>query len=167
VAGTSRQHDYVEPRLWYERLATCFAATGAYLTDGHGRLLLVKPSYRETWGVPGGVVEEGETPDECVQREVREEIGLDVPEFRLLAVDWFPPAGARHRPIAYFLFDGGVLQDPASIRLAPGELTAHRFVDPAESVPLVTDAMARCLTRAARARDGDGAVYTGGRGYGR
>ena len=41
-----------------------------------GRVLLVKPSYRSVWTLPGGVSERGETPIDCMRRELREETGL-------------------------------------------------------------------------------------------
>jgi ADP-ribose pyrophosphatase YjhB (NUDIX family) len=41
-----------------------------------GRVLLVKPSYRTVWTLPGGVSERGESPIDCMRRELREETGL-------------------------------------------------------------------------------------------
>ena len=41
-----------------------------------GRVLLVKPSYRTVWTLPGGVSERGESPIDCMHRELREETGL-------------------------------------------------------------------------------------------
>lgn len=43
-----------------------------------GALLLVRQSYRQRWGVPGGLLKRGETPEDAARREVREEVGLDV-----------------------------------------------------------------------------------------
>lgn len=34
--------------------------------------------YQNCWDVPGGNVEEGETPEQCIIREMREEIGRDI-----------------------------------------------------------------------------------------
>jgi 8-oxo-dGTP pyrophosphatase MutT (NUDIX family) len=39
-------------------------------------LLLVKSSYRAEWGLPGGSIRPGESPDAAAQREMEEEIGL-------------------------------------------------------------------------------------------
>ncbi len=54
---------------------------GAVVRDAAGRLLLVRrgraPS-RGLWSLPGGRVEPGETLEEAVEREVREETGLTV-----------------------------------------------------------------------------------------
>ena len=55
-------------------------AVGAVILDG-ARVLLVKRAnepLKGQWSLPGGVVEIGETLDEALVREVREETGLDV-----------------------------------------------------------------------------------------
>ena len=40
--------------------------------------------YRNMWDVPGGHVEFGETPKECIVREMKEEMNLDLQDFHLL-----------------------------------------------------------------------------------
>lgn len=44
--------------------------------DGH--VLLVRQSYRRSWGIPGGLLKRGELPEDAARREVLEEVGLDV-----------------------------------------------------------------------------------------
>jgi 8-oxo-dGTP diphosphatase len=39
-------------------------ASGALFFDTQGRILLVKPTYKDGWEIPGGYVEPGETPVE-------------------------------------------------------------------------------------------------------
>jgi len=54
---------------------------GAVIRDEAGRMLLIKRGHepgKGLWSVPGGRVEPGETDEEAVVREVREETGLDV-----------------------------------------------------------------------------------------
>ena len=45
--------------------------------------------YPNTWDVPGGHVEEGETAAQCVVREMKEEMGLDLAGFELFSVKEF------------------------------------------------------------------------------
>ena len=43
---------------------------------GDGALLLVRHSYRQRWGVPGGLLQRGEDVRAGARREVHEEVGL-------------------------------------------------------------------------------------------
>jgi ADP-ribose pyrophosphatase YjhB (NUDIX family) len=54
---------------------------GAVVHDAAGRLLLIRRGHdphRGLWSLPGGRIEAGESPEQAVVREVREETGLDV-----------------------------------------------------------------------------------------
>ncbi|MFT7476561.1 MAG: 8-oxo-dGTP diphosphatase [Verrucomicrobiales bacterium] len=50
----------------------------ARITRDDGRILLVKAAYRWRWGMPGGLMDAGEGPDEAVIRETLEETGLHI-----------------------------------------------------------------------------------------
>ena len=43
-----------------------------------GRVLLVRLSYRNSWGLPGGLLKRGENPEQAALREVKEESTLEV-----------------------------------------------------------------------------------------
>ncbi len=51
-------------------------SAGCLFFDEHNRLLVVNPTYKETWEIPGGVVEQNESPRDAVIREVSEELGF-------------------------------------------------------------------------------------------
>src|SRR6266705_4914118 len=60
-------------------LPTIPVSAGALIFDRSGRLLILKPTYKSGWTIPGGVMEEdGETPWQACRREGREECGLEV-----------------------------------------------------------------------------------------
>lgn len=48
----------------------------AVIERADGSVLLVRQAYRSRWGVPGGLLERGESPADGVRREVVEEVGL-------------------------------------------------------------------------------------------
>ncbi|UBV43121.1 NUDIX hydrolase [Deinococcus taeanensis] len=49
------------------------------IEDADGHLLLVKQAYgKHFWGLPGGVVDPGETPPQAAVREAEEEVGVRV-----------------------------------------------------------------------------------------
>ncbi|MGD8418745.1 MAG: NUDIX hydrolase [Pseudomonadales bacterium] len=52
---------------------------------GERGVLLVKNA-RSEWELPGGKLEHGERPEECLEREIREELGIPVTIGKLLAV---------------------------------------------------------------------------------
>ena len=63
----------------------CSINTRVIVPDDAGRILLVEQNPEEDfWIIPGGRVEEAETPRQAAKREVREETGLDVDIIRLI-----------------------------------------------------------------------------------
>jgi 8-oxo-dGTP diphosphatase len=48
------------------------------ITDDHGHALLVQRRNNHHWEPPGGVLELGESIEDGLRREVREETGLDI-----------------------------------------------------------------------------------------
>ncbi|WP_336161040.1 NUDIX hydrolase [Amycolatopsis sp. VC5-11] len=113
-----------------ERFPRKNAAAGALVRDERGRILFVCPTYKPFLEIPGGLVEDGESPLAACRREVREELGIDVPLGRLLVVDWLPAHGVW-RDSLQFVFDGGVLsrEQIGAIRLAADEVSRFEFLD--------------------------------------
>jgi len=134
-------------------------AAGALITDPAGRVLLVKPNYRDYWTLPGGVCEHGEPPHVGCAREIAEEIGLELGVGALLAIDWAQPYGQEARPIMHFLFDGGALEDGAGIVLQREELDDFRFTDPAEVSDYLAPYGVRRVAAALTGRATGAAVY--------
>ncbi len=104
---------------------------GAVIMDRAQRLLLIQRGHEPAaglWSLPGGRIEPGETDEQAVRREIREECGLIVSCGPLLgAVDRTGPGGAVIEIRDYrATVSGGALRagdDAADARWAgPGEL---------------------------------------------
>ncbi|MFF1712226.1 NUDIX domain-containing protein [Streptomyces sp. NPDC058268] len=138
-------------------------------TDTAGRVLVVEPTYRDDgrWLLPGGAIDSdtGETPRRAAQREVREELGLNMPLGALLATDWGSGRGGLAE--VNHVFDGGVLDEQtlAHLRLPERELSQWRLVEPDDLHELLLDRLVprvqACL--AVRAAGGGAIELTEGR----
>lgn len=93
------------------------------------KVLVLKPTYKDHWLLPGGVIDADESPREAAIREVKEELGLDVHIEKILVMDYLHREGTRTECIQ-FLFQGPELSasDIANIRLQSEEITAYEFV---------------------------------------
>jgi 8-oxo-dGTP diphosphatase len=129
---------------------------GVLFRDSFSRVLLVEPTYKDYWEIPGGCVEADESPYDAAARELTEELGLSVPPGRLLVVDWVPPRTGRTEGVM-FVFDGGVL-DPvreAEIHLPADELRSWAWSEPDEADSRLSELLAR-RARAAQRANADG-----------
>ncbi|MGE8360452.1 NUDIX domain-containing protein [Pseudomonas sp.] len=134
-------------------------AVGARIRDEQGRLLLVKPAYRDGWLIPGGVVDADESPRDGLLRELREELGLSLPLGALLCVDYVA-AGAAYGEGLHLLFDGGCL-DAAQVHalvITDPELVALQWVSPLEAQALLVPSLAQRLRSLEQAAPG-GLLY--------
>ncbi|WP_391205759.1 NUDIX hydrolase [Psychrobacillus sp. L4] len=59
---------------------------GAIIEDQQGRILLQERVGQDMWGIPGGIMEIGETFEETVKREVFEETNLTITEVSLFGI---------------------------------------------------------------------------------
>ena len=133
-------------------------SAGALIFDRKGRLLILKPTYKSGWTIPGGVMEaDGESPWEACQREVREETGIEVSGGRLAAMDFRRPRPDRPGGIR-FLFDCGQVSDGAlaGLKLQPEEVSESRLVSLPDALALLRGPIRRRVQAATRGR---GVVY--------
>jgi 8-oxo-dGTP diphosphatase len=138
-------------------LARVRAAAGVVFRDVGGRVLLVKPTYKPGWEVPGGAAEVDESPLTAARREIREELGVAFPVGRLLVVDWVAAAPPWDGGLM-FLFDGGTLDEAALARIAlpADELESYALVPPGELAERLKPRLARRVLAALAA---DGPLY--------
>lgn len=141
-------------------LPTKRSAAAVAFNDGAGRVLLVEPTYKPYWEIPGGGIEADESPYAAAVREVNEELGLVVKPGRLLVVDWVPPRETRTEGLM-FVFSGGVLSAAAVglLRLPAEELRRWAWCGPAEVNERLSPLLARRVVAAVRAEETGSTVY--------
>ncbi len=104
---------------------------GAVVHDDAGRLLLIRrghPPNAGTWSLPGGRVEPGETLEQAVVREVREETGLAVRAGAEVGRVRIPGHG-----VVYDVVDlACTLLDPAAVPVAGDDADDVTFADAAD-----------------------------------
>lgn len=130
---------------------------GVLFFDPADRVLLVEPTSRDYWEIPGGRVEVDESPYEAVIREIAETLGLDVVPGRLLAVDWVPPNSDGTEGVM-LVYDGGQLTSNG-ITLPADDLRSWAWCDQAEATKRLSPPLARRVSAARRARQENVTVY--------
>ncbi len=132
------------------------AIAQALVTRDDGRFLLCELTYKREWDLPGGVVDPEESPAHAVVRELREEIGLDLPLEGLLAVNWLPPY-RQWDDALLFVFRAIVTDlDIARMVLEPREIRAVHWCMPDDVGDRVAPYLAALLPRLVTA---DGTEY--------
>jgi len=101
-------------------------AVAAAIIRRRGRIFIARRSsgnLHGKWEFPGGKIEEGETPEECLVRELREELGISVVVGkRLTEVTYRYKSGAVHLVVFLVKQVGG--------RIEPKEHEAIAWVAP-------------------------------------
>jgi len=129
-------------------------SAGALIFDRLGRLLILKPTYKSGWTIPGGVMEaDGETPWQACRREVREECGLEVRTGRLACVDFRRPRPGRPGGVR-FLFDCGAVGDATlgGVVLQREEISEHRLARLPTALRLLRGPISRRVQAACAAK---------------
>lgn len=125
----------MEPRL----------AVGAVVLREDGAVLLVRrarPPAAGSWTLPGGKVEDGETPEQAIAREVLEETGLRVRVGEILETLVLEREGFSYRIVDFFCEGSGEV-------IAADDVSAARWVLPHEWADLgLTPEVLRVIDRA-------------------
>ena len=113
------------------------SVTAAVIEEG-GRVLIARRKQGDRcegrWEFPGGKVEPGETPEESLKRELREELGIDVAVGEQLGVCPFRAGKAQMELLVYRtrIVSGKIVcHDHDEVRwVEPGELGRYDLTDP-------------------------------------
>ncbi len=156
-------------RCGYGHFINPIAGVAALLTDGQGRLLLLRRAHdpgKGKLGLPGGFVDVGETAEEALRREIREEIGIEAPalDFFLTLPNEYPYQGLV-TPVLDLFYRGRVehfaaasavsevdelvIRDPREV-----DLSHLAFASNAEAIRRLALSSAEVASRGRRGRSG-------------
>lgn len=111
------------------------------IESADGALLLVRQSYRDHWGCPGGLLRRGETPADGARRETQEEVGvaIDIDGEPRVMID----VAARRIDVVFRCR----LQEPATAEIRPtsAEIVEARWF-PLDNLPEAQREVAEALT---------------------
>ena len=133
------------------------ATVGALAVGPSGRILLIRThKWRDTWGVPGGKIEYGESLHAALLREFREETGLELHD-----VHWAPTQEAIeseefHRPSHFLLLNFVARSDREDVTLND-EAQEFAWVDVDDALRMDLNGFTRSLVEYYRACGFEGA----------
>ncbi|MBN1505593.1 MAG: NUDIX domain-containing protein [Sedimentisphaerales bacterium] len=122
----------------FELYLNAAAAVAGLIADDEGRLLITvraKNPGKGKWGLPGGFADGGESADEALAREVREEVGLEVTATRY--VGSFPNT-YEYMGVRYPTMDMGFacqVRDISRARARESDIEAILFKHPDQIDP--------------------------------
>ncbi|KKU68121.1 MAG: NUDIX hydrolase [Parcubacteria group bacterium GW2011_GWA2_47_16] len=145
---------------FFEQAPKKRVACGVIFFNSKKEILIVKLTYKDGWTLPGGIVEEGESPTKGARREVMEEVGLTLSDPKLLCVDHRYNA-ADNDDALMLIFFGGILSEKEieNIKLQASELSEHQFATPEQASKLLRHKIGNRTAKALKALATGSIVY--------
>lgn len=123
---------------YYKAIPKKRMAAGVLLFDENDKLLLVKPSYKKHWSIPGGMTDANESPRQTAIREIKEEINIDLKLCQFLCVEYALNKETPDESLQ-FMFYGGVLdkEQIGNIKIDGDEISDYRFASIDETTEML------------------------------
>jgi 8-oxo-dGTP diphosphatase len=158
--GKAGIHTFEMINDFYKTLPQKRVSAGALIFNKKGKIIFVKPNYKDHWSIPGGIGERDESPRQTCIRETKEEIGLDISNMKFLCVDYVPAFDEKIEALQ-FIFDGGVLDDKIIniVKLQKKELDEWKFMSFDEASPLLSERLRRRIPKCVEVLKNKSPVY--------
>lgn len=133
----TREFTEEENRAWRAKQPQKMIVAKVVIRSDKGNIMLAKSSYKKSWQMPGGGVENGESPEEAAVREVQEELRLTIP------VDSLNIKGTIYKKdeeILFVIFESShKIPEDIELKTQASEVTDFKFVNIAQAAPLLSD----------------------------
>ena len=131
-----KEHTQQEIRAWRAAQPQKMVVSKVVIKSPEGNILFLKSNYKNTWQLPGGGVDDKESPELAAVRELKEETGLVIPASELTIKGTIYKADEEMLFIIYE-FSGALAQD-THIQLDDNESTEYKFIKPTEALALMS-----------------------------
>lgn len=115
-------------------------AVGVLISNSRGEIFLARSvtKWDGRWIIPGGHLEYGESLQDCVRRETREELGIEIKDIEFIQIQEAPPPQDEYynaeKHFIFINFAARMEEDCAQITLQNSELQEFCFIDPKEAL---------------------------------
>lgn len=151
VEGVDPDHWWSRARAHAQRSPVPVAQV--LLLDSARSVLLVQPTYKEGWILPGGVAEAGETFGDAAVRELREETTLRRGPGRELVREVVLVDEDQRMPLEVVVFEVRPLSSDEDVITPPQELRDWALVPPDQALAKIVDYERSRLERALHASE--------------
>ncbi|MFB6116515.1 MAG: NUDIX domain-containing protein [Candidatus Nanosalina sp.] len=110
-------------------------ATGALIFNEEDEIFLMKsPKWEDQWLVPGGKVEKGDSMQETVRKEVKEETGLEVQDVELMNVKDGGNPDDFSRDTYFIFLNFTCRPESQEVELDQREAVDYKWIDPQKAL---------------------------------
>jgi len=117
---------------------------GGLILNGSGQVLLAKSSkWKNRFTLPGGHIELGETIEEALKREIREEVGLEVKPIRFLLMQEAIYSEEFYKPKHFIFLDYLCETETADVKVDKDEIQESVWIDPKKALEMNVDSFTK------------------------
>lgn len=147
--------------IFYQNLPKKRMACGVIFFNNKEEILIVKPSYKDHWSIPGGVIDLNESPRQAAIREIKEEISLNIDKIDLLSIDYYRNANSFKGEAIHFTFFGKKLDENLikQIQVDGQEIVEFQFIAMEKALTLVSKEMSKRIVMAMKAIENGRILY--------
>ncbi len=110
-------------------------AAGAVIINNEGKILLTRTyKWKDKFTIPGGHIEIGETIEEALKREVKEEVGIDIEIVRILLVHDAIFSKNFHEPKHFIFLDYLCKAKTTKVKIDNKEIQEFEWVEPKKAL---------------------------------